>query len=326
MNERELQQYFKSPAIRAKIGLPRHDAGESFALARELLYKMGQAKSVLYAPMKGRLVVPISHEIPNGAETWGYDVYDRVGSAQTTSSYHGRGPRVDVKVSEVTGRITGIRDSYGWSFQEMRAAAMTRRPLSTMRAQAAASAIEEQIDRNLAFGVSGSGFTGMLNNADVSATGITGFLGDWVASSRTAMECMHDLDLMHTAIFTGSKEAEAGEGANMKVVLPTTCFDYFAKLRVDPVNPRTALEVFLATSTWCKGVSSWSYAETAGSGNVTRAMVYTQDPGKVEGHISQEFEQFAPEVVGAELVVECHARIAGVHFYYPGSARYQDSI
>jgi hypothetical protein len=309
----------------------RLDAGETGFLTRELLAKLRAEKEVKYAALKGRQLVPISNEVDPGAEWYGYDVLDRVGKAKLGSTYEGRAPRVDVKLSEQTGRIEVIRASFGWTVQDLRNAAFGGRSLPTQRGMACKMAMEWAIDQNLADGC--GALTGLTNNSNVpkyssdttgGATDLTGFTGGW-ATLANADDILEEIGLLISAVRVATKEVEM-EGKTIDLVLPTSAYNAIASRAFSTTIPRTVLDVLLETSPWVRSVTSWQKLNGVGVGSRDRAIFYTKDSMNLEGQIPLEPMQHPVEPVALEFLVEMEARAAGVSIYFPYSVAYLDGV
>jgi hypothetical protein len=311
--------------------LARLDAGETGMLTRELLAKLRGEKNVKYAEMKGRQLVPISNEVDAGAELYAYDVWDRTGAAKLGSTYEGRAPRVDVKLSEVSGRIEVIRGSYGWNVQDLRNAAFSGRSLPTQRGMAARMAMEFGVDKNLATGC--GALKGLVNNSNIpvyssdttgGATDLTGFTGGW-ATLATASDILTEIGLLISAVRVATKEVEM-EGKTVDLVLPTSAYNAIASRPFSTTVARSVLSVLLETSPWVRSVSSWQKLNGAGVGSRDRAIFYTRDAMNLEGQIPLEPMSHPVEPVALEFLVEMEARVGGVSVYYPYSAAYLDGV
>ena len=309
----------------------RLDTGETGVLTRELLAKLRGEKEVRYAALKGRQFVPISNEVDAGAEWYGYDVLNREGNAKLGSTYEGRAPRVDVKLSEVTGKIEVIRASFGWNVQDLRNAAFSGRALPTQRGMACKMAMEYAIDKNLATGC--GSLKGLVNNANVpvyssdttgGATDLTGFAGSW-ATILAASDILTEIGLLISAVRVATKEVEM-EGKTVDLVLPTSAYNAIASRPFSTTIPRTVLDVALETSPWIRSISSWQKCNAAGVGGRDRAIFYTRDAMNLEGQIPLEPMQHPVEPVALEFLVEMEARAAGVSVYFPYSAAYLDGV
>lgn len=298
----------------------RLDAGEALSLARELIYQRAALKAKLFPEFKGRSLVPVSNEIDPGAEEHSYVSMTRLGKAEVTNNYSTKSPRLDAFLGETLGKIKGLRGHYSWTIQDLRRAALAGRPLKTMKAEVARSAIEEAIDYNIAFGIDGTAITGLLNNANAGTA--TPPTGTWVLGTTAGEDMLADLDF---AVNKGIDDTNDIEHPDT-LVLPPKQFQILNTTKIGTSSDKSALKAYLENATYIKNIIPWWRCKTAGSGSTTRAVLYKRDPSKLVADIPQEFEQFAPQLRSMEYIVECHARVAGVTVYYPKSIYYMDGI
>ena len=133
------------PATLSENPAMRFDSAEDAAVffARELDYIKTQTYDRLYPEFTALQMFPVTHEVPEGAETVTYYSYDKTGMAKIISNYATDLPRVDVKGEPTTVPVKSIGDSYGYSVQEMRASRMAGKSLDVRKAETA----RYQIDR-----------------------------------------------------------------------------------------------------------------------------------------------------------------------------------
>ena len=89
------------PATLSENPAMRFDSAEDAAVffARELDYIKTQTYDRLYPEFTALQMFPVTHEVPEGAETVTYYSYDKTGMAKIISNYATDLPRVDVKLS-----------------------------------------------------------------------------------------------------------------------------------------------------------------------------------------------------------------------------------
>lgn len=293
----------------------RMDANETATFARQLEDIDARLFRVEYPTLKGTLLVPVKSDINVGAEEYTYRVMDYAGQSKVIGNYADDLPRVDVQGFEVTSKLFGHGDSYGYSIADLRRSRMTGLGLETERAMAARSVIARKNDSIIATGESSAGVTGLLNNAYVSL--VTPATGTW--SSATAEQIADDLFKMERAIITDSKGIEMPD----TVVLPPSLFALAATKRL-PNTTTTALEFFLAKALGVKNVEQWYPLETAGASSVPRICMFTRSPDKLEALLPLEFNQLPPQARNLAFVINCEARCGGVAIRFPGSVRYMD--
>lgn len=296
-------------------GDERLDANETATFARQLEDIDAQIYRVEYPELKGTLLVPVKSDINPGAEDYTYRVMDYVGQSKIIANYADDLPRVDVQGFEVTNKLFGHGDAYGYSIQDLRRSRMTGMGLDSERAMAARAVLARKNDSIIAFGEATVGVKGFTNSTYVDL--VTPATGTW--SSATAEQIVADLMKIEAAIFTDSKGVEMPDTA----VLPPTRYALAATKKLANTTT-TALEFFLQKSLFIKNVEHWYHLETAGAGNVPRIVAYRRDPSKVQALLPLEFEQQPPIQRNLAFVVNCDSRCGGVIFRYPGSARYMD--
>jgi len=99
----------------------------------------------------------VNNEAGPGAEAITYYQFDKVGMAKIVSDYASDLPRADVFGTKYTSPVESLGISFGYSMQEIRAAAMANRPLATMKANAAREAHERLVDQIGSLGDATSG-------------------------------------------------------------------------------------------------------------------------------------------------------------------------
>ena len=114
----------------------------SIFFARELDYIKSKSYDKIYPEFTALNKFPITHEVPEGAESMTYYSYERTGMAAIISNYATDLPRADVKGAPSTAFVKSLGASYGYSVQDMRASRMAGKSLDTRRAEAARYAVD----------------------------------------------------------------------------------------------------------------------------------------------------------------------------------------
>lgn len=294
----------------------RFDAGESAFLTRELIYMKAKTYDIEYAPRMFEKLLPISSETPEWAETVNYGQYDRVGYAKVGSDYASDSPRVDVLLREFTGKVVPILDSFGYSIQELRAAAGAKRPLSTLKSTAAREFIEDQHDRIAALGDAQSGLFGMANNASVGIT--TAITGTWATATGDQMHA--DVNKLLADMFVDTKQLYQATALAMSPA------DYFSITQkpFSTTTDLTVLERIQRSNPAIVDIQPWNQLTTAGAGGVKRIIAYVKSPSVLEYDAPIRFNQLEAQKRNYEMVINCEARSGGVRMYRPRAVRYMD--
>lgn len=312
----------------------RMDAPTSAFFSRQLEIIRPQVYEYTYDELLGRQLVPINHSIDPGAEIYTYRWYEQVGAAKFVTDYGTDFPRVDLAGHEASVKLHSIGDSYGWSVQEGRASQLAGVGLDTKRAKGARDAIELLIDDVLTVGSAERGLRGLFSQPIAGSDAVTvasllpGEDGNTWASDGSAKTPQEIVDDLHAAALKVNTDTRGKEAVD-SLVLPPSSYGYLATKSIDGEGGATILDTFVANDPFITSrdrISKHYGLETAGDGNTRRAVFYKKDATKLEGLISQEFEQFPPEHKAMQIITTCHARIGGVIAYFPKSIAYLDGF
>lgn len=303
----------------------RFDAGEQAFLARQLLFVRAREVNQYFVKTKARLFIPVSNEIPSGAESHSTKVYTEIGSAALVANYGDDFPMTDAFVTEVTGSVRSLANGFGYSIQDLRRAAMVSggQSIDARRAGAARKAHEQQVERIAALGDTGTSLPGFLKNANVPVltAGAGGFVGGW--ASATSAQIWSDLKLIEQTVVTQSQDLHHPD----TMVLDPVSFSILDSRPANAFTQRSILREFLDQATYIKQIDQWAKASLANaSNNGPRVMAYEKSTENEALEIPQEYELFAPQQRNLQWVVPCHSRIAGSLIFYPLSAIYADGV
>ena len=299
----------------------RLDAGETATIARQLLYIKARTFDVKYPMFKARDFIPVSHEVPSGAETWAYWQWDMYGMAKIVANYATDFPRADVVKREFQMPIKSLGDSYAYTVQDMRRIAFMAPQgggqLDVKRAAAARRAIEAAIDDIAAVGSADAGFSGFVNNGNIPIFALP--TGQWAVS--TALQMIGDLNAMVQKIITQTNQVEIPD----VMLFPIDAFQIITQTPFSTLSSYTVATWFLDNNPYIQEIDQWVKLNKANAGGTGgRIVTYRRDEEVLSLEIPQEFEQFAPQLEGMEYQIPCHARIGGVGIYYPLACVYGD--
>lgn len=300
------------------------DAAESINFQRELEHVKAKVHEVDYPLIKNRMLIPVSTEAPNWAETITYEQYDKVGMAKIISNYADDSPRVDVNGQRFTAYVRSIGDSYGYNIQEIRASRATGKPLDVKRANTAREAHRRLEDQIAWEGDANHSLGGLLSNTNTSEYTVpadgTGSSKLW--STKTADLMIRDCMELLSYPFTQTYGIEVAD----TLLLPPGKYAVAANTKVGNDANLTVLKWVLANHPTGKN-ADWVNALTGyGAGGTDRFLAYYRSPEKLEQEIPQDFEQLAPQERNYEYIINCHARYAGVQIYKPLSIAWGDGI
>jgi hypothetical protein len=294
----------------------REDNAVGLYMARELEYIKEKVFDVEYADIKYSRILPISTDGGPGSDSYTYRVYDKTGSMKLIQDKAKDLPRADVLRREVTHNIRSLGSSFGYTVQETRAAALVPgMSLDARRGMAVRRAYEEVVQEIAYFGDAATGLTGFFNNSQVDRI----VPDEWFdGAGITPDEMLELLNEPGTRLVGNS---------NMKEMPDTMLVPYNVYRRIS-TTPRsttsdtTVMEFFLRTNPMITAIEPINELEaTKSGGNLTRDRIitYKRSSEKLELHLPQPLEFFAPQLSGLEYTVPAHARIGGVALYYPKS-------
>ncbi len=294
-------------------------AGDTAILARELEQVSAQSYDVLRDPKKGRLFVPFNSSIAPGAETYSYDSYDGYGVAEFVTDYASNPPRSDVFKTRTSAAMHTIWTSYGFTIDEMAAAAFSQTPLDRMRALIARESIEQKIDDLIATGDAARGVPGFVNNTNIPAV-VSTRTNLWIpvsGTAATAAEIFKDLNDLVNAIEQASAENFQADTLILPLVMKPVMQQVYSS-----TDARTIAQVWLGNQDSANGGSGvkqilyWKKLNTASALGGPRALAYKRSNQVFEFLLSYDYREEAPQVKNLETQVIARARVGGISIHY----------
>ena len=292
----------------------------SIFFARELDYVKSKSYDKIYPEFTALNNFPITHEVPEGAETMTYYSYEKTGMAVIISNYATDLPRADVKGKPTTAMIKSIGDSYGYSIQEMRASRLAGKSLDTRKADSARYAIDRKTNEIAFAGDKEHNLMGMLstgNNIPLYTLATVERKTAW--KDKSAAEILADINGMFAY---QSKLTQDVERADTLAIPPAQYIDI--STRQIPNTGYTVKKFLLENAPYLKEIIS---APELAAGSVATnpygsdvAMLYTNSADKFSLEIPMAFYQYPLQNRNLEVIVPCEERVAGIILYYPLSA------
>lgn len=302
----------------------RFDAAEDAAIffARELDYVKAETYDLEYPEFTALANFPITHDVPEGAETATYYSYEKTGFAKLIANYATDLPRADVKGVPTTAHIHSVGDSYGYSVQEMRASRMTGKSLDTRKAESARYQSDRLINHIAWAGDPENNLVGILtpdNNIPLYTVAEVGEDGAESASweDKTADQILDDLNGMvkYQALIT--KNVEKSD----TLFLASSAYIDISTRKL-PDSDKTVKTFLMENAPYLKKIVDCPELEADSESNPygTRVMVLCKpDKKKFSLENPLEFLQYPVQTKGLEMEVPCEARTGGVFLYYPMS-------
>ena len=300
----------------------RFDSAEdaSIFFARELDYIKSKSYDKIYPEFTALNNFPITHEVPEGAETMTYYSYEKTGMAAIISNYATDLPRADVKGSPTTAYVKSIGDSYGYSIQEMRASRMAGKSLDTRKAEAARYAIDRKTNEIAFAGDKEHKLMGMLssdNNIPLYTLATVETKTSW--KDKSAAEILADINGMFAYQSRITQDVERAD----TLALPPAVFIDISTRQI-PNTGYTVKRFLLENAPYLKNIIA--APELSAENKATNpygvdvAMLYTNSADKFSLEIPMAFYQYPLQNRNLEVIVPCEERVAGIVLYYPLSA------
>lgn len=310
-----------TPAL-AGVKQCRFDSAEdaSIFFARELDYIKSKSYDKIYPEFTALNHFPITHEVPEGAETVTYYSYEKTGFAEIISNYATDLPRADVKGEPTTAMVKSIGDSYGYSVQDMRASRMAGKSLDVRRAEAARYAIERKTNEIAFAGDAKHKLMGMLStDNDIPLYTLATVEEKTAWADKSAAEILADINGMFAYQAELTQDVERAD----TLALPPAVFIDISTRQI-PNTGFTVKKFLMDNAPYLKEIVS---APELSAGNKSTnpyganvAMLYTNSADKFSLEIPMAFYQYPLQNRNLEVIIPCEQRVAGIIMYYPLSA------
>ena len=292
----------------------RKDAGDTIFVAKELESVKAKTYDQKFANLNALKLFDMSSDVDPGADTISYQSLGAVGMAKTIANYATDFARVDVMAEEHIAKVIAGGAAYGYSIQDLRRAAMARKPLSNRKAIAARRKIDEYIN-NIAFhGDAKHGVVGLLDNPNIGSYTVAsdGKSDSTKFKDKTAVQILRD---MNGIIHSVSKQTNDVENPNT-LVLPPDQYNYISSTPYSEVVADSILSVFKRNNPDVTVLKANELAG-AGVGGADMMLAYVKDADHQTLEIPLPFTQHTIQQKGLEFEVPCECRTAGVLIYYP---------
>lgn len=299
------------------------DANESIFFARELEYVKTQVYDIKYPELKARLIFPIDFTVNAGAEVITYQQYDQVGIAKVVSAYADDLPRADIKGKEFFSKVRTIAMSFGYNYDELQAAAMANKPLTTKKANAAKRG-HMILENKIAFyGDAENNLQGLFTAPNLTEVVLAadGTGSSKTFASKTADQILRDLNSLFTTVSTVTNGVEQAD----TLLVPIGVMNLLTTKRIDNTLG-SVMKWFLDNSPYAKEVIWVNEMKGAGAGSTDRIVAYKRSADCLEMIIPSEFKQLPVQERNLEFVVPTHQRFGGLIVYSPLSIAYADGV
>lgn len=293
----------------------------SVFFARELDYVKTKSYDKQYPEFTALKKFPITHEVPEGAESTTYYSYEKTGMAEIINNYATDLPRADAKGKPTTAYVKSVGDSYGYSIQEMRASRLAGKSLDTRKSESARYAVDRKTNEIAFAGDEENQIVGILtqtNNIPLFTLGVTtDNKTTW--ADKTAGEILADINGMFKYQSRITQDVEKAD----TLALPPEVFIDISTRQI-PNTGYTVKKFLLENAPYLKDI--YSAPELAAGSRSTNpygqnvGFLYTNDKEKLSLEIPMPFYQYPVQNRNLEAVIPCESRVVGMIIYYPMSA------
>jgi hypothetical protein len=294
----------------------RLDANESMYVARQLEHVTAEVTRTEHTPLRAAIFVPFTWDIPDGATTWTYRHWTDVAppKAKIIKDYASDFGDVSMFVEEKTFKLVTYGQGYGYSVDDLRAAAFAKVPLDSELGRICRDTIARSIDDMASFGDADTGVTGFINNSAIPS--IAPAAGTWDASTSPA-DLIKDLNKLSLAVLKQSKGLYDAD----TLALPLSVIDFLVQ-PYSELNGESVLSVWLKSQTRIKNVDFWHLLDTnagvtAEGTSKALAIAYKRDASVVRMRGVTPFEQFPAQLHGMKYFIPARCRVGGVVVFLP---------
>ena len=286
---------------------------------------------VRYQDIQYQQLVPVDQTGPEWAVGVTYFSADAVGRAKWFAARGDDVQHAEVVREKFEAIVSMASIGYDYDIQELAQSSALGIDLKADKANAARRAAEEFIDKVALTGDTTKGYTGLLNNATVTA-GLAAATGTGSATtfvSKTGALVLADINAALTGMFNTSLGAEIADTLLLPYnqlldISARTINDYSQMtilewIRMNNVYTMTTGQPLLIRGIWGAG--------NLGAGSTPRMVAYRRDPSVVALYMPMAFRFLEPWQQGPlKYEVPGIFRISGVEVRRPLSMRYVDGI
>jgi hypothetical protein len=296
------------------------DAVEAHAFAvSQLAYEEQGIFERKYAPKKyiDLLGNTISYAAGPGKESVEYEIFDQVGMGRRVSPAGTNLPTVDVSSARKSFPIAHGGVKYGYTTQDIRASAFFKRPLPEGRRLAAMEAFQRHMNFVALQGEPGSGFTGLFNNASVTAANRPSAA---VWDAATADTIISDLTVGLTNVKFATKDTDFPT----KIVMPITSY---SRLLI-PRSSNSDITVLEFIKRLYPGLEIYSADELVnlGAASSKRVVFFNPMNDNMVYHIPMSLVFRAPQEKDLATEIPGEYRYAGLEIRRPPTVYYMDAV
>lgn len=301
------------------------------AVETELGQVATEAYNVPREDLRATTFVPRQDNVREWAESYSYPIFKATGMAKFIADYAQDLPPVNTVEDMKTVLIKLMGDSYSYSEPEIMSwlEGTSGRNLDRERAEEARRKIDEKVDLTIMKGDTDAGFTGLINNGNVSSAVIPadGEGGSTAFNKKTLDKITASIQAVLDVVKNNTKGPNGGACIKAdSVIFPTSTYNFLSRTKSnDGVRYLDYIKSVFAD----QGVKYWyehELLETAGTSNGTRMIAYKNDKRVLSYILPIPFKQKNAQEKALSYNVPCYARCGGVVFKRIKAIAYGDGV
>lgn len=297
-------------------------------LTNNLQAVQSEIEEIFYLDFRLNEFVPIITNIPEGATTYSYRVVDRVGTGTFISNDGTNARSAGVSARNVPYNLEYAGIIAEWTLEDLRRAVFGGISLDTETLKAATEGAMDHIELVGLLGDPDYGFTGLVNNPDVTTAAAAA-----VWSTLTADQLVSEIQTRVTQVIIQTNEIVGRViKSSMDIYLPVAQADLIFNTKLSVDADKTVWEYVSMNNLWTKytgkPLTLHIVAELngAGAGSSDRMIVGQNDTRVMEMAIP-----IMPRVIttinkGFSISAPMEYKISGLNVKRPGTMLYVDSI
>ncbi|MGE7112728.1 DUF2184 domain-containing protein [Lysinibacillus sp. NPDC047702] len=261
--------------------------------------------------LKARTIFNVKTDVPEGAETYSYDVMTRSGAAKILAPGATDIPLVDADLARHTAHIYSIAVGFNLSVQEIRNAQMARRPVEVTKADTARKAIAEKENKLVWIGDKDHNILGVVNATGIQVLAVdnneAGTSTKW--KDKAGVEIVEDIKKAKNLI-----NKLPGHIADTLLVAA----DQHEHLeKVYNVHTMQTCLQYIQSQNWFKRIDYTSDINKQGTAGTDCFLVLDSSPDVVEMLVSMDITRHPQEYKFPNYKIPLEERCGGAIVRYP---------
>lgn len=280
--------------------------------------------------MTSGTVLPISTELPSGAQTYTYKLLTFVGSAAILAAGTDDIPLVNAYAEERTGYIRTLVSGFEYSIEDLEAAEFNNRNIDTQLAIGAREIVEQEFDAIAYEGSPQHNLQGFLNHPNVSSETVLNDGNEnggtnstrWI--HKTPEQIYRDLRSFASAKRIASKYTQKPQA----IALPSEAYEIIlgTPYPTGSTSGSTILSFFLGTQRLSpdgiQSVFPAPYLDDKGVGGAGMMVSFRKRADKIKLHMAMDFSMLPVQMINFCYRVPVRMRTGAVQILKPMSVHY----